>query len=152
VKRTLYHCTQRYVGPVLCVCSTVSSCFASRFFDPAPVHVYRTPVPRRGIRPTGVWDQVVTGERWLIEGWLVHERTVPVELVARATEAVRLYHRTVKRKSTVRLRVAQLRIAHEVLGGPQWQARLLEMFERTLRMETTGEDYVLAQLLAKETA
>lgn len=51
--------------PRLCVARSVAACFAARLFA-KDVHVYRTERVRRTVKPNGVYDAVITGERWLI--------------------------------------------------------------------------------------
>lgn len=51
--------------PRLCVGRSVAACFAARLFVRGPVFVYRTS-ERSGLRPLGVPDAVLTGERWIV--------------------------------------------------------------------------------------
>jgi hypothetical protein len=94
------------------------------FGDNKPVYVYRTEKPRRAVAPRGVWDAVVTRERWLIPPVkMVLERVIESNEVARAQTAVRLYHEITRRKSSLNVRVAQFAIAADVLGSDSERRR-----------------------------
>lgn len=110
--------------PRLCVCSTVAACFASVLFPCGrPVHVYRTTRPRRSVAPRGVWDQAITGERWLIPPVeLVKVETLPVDLVREAVLEISLYHDVTRKPSSRSLRIAEYARVIEVLG-PRYTTR-----------------------------
>lgn len=85
-RRHWFHCSDRDLGdrwtatrivpmpeanesntPRLCVCRDIAACFAARVFSIGrPVWVYRTRRPTGSVRPVGVWDAGITGERWLV--------------------------------------------------------------------------------------
>lgn len=133
-----FHCSSKYHGesfvadrrtpahmssnetrvPRLCVAPPIVECFAAVLFNTRkPVFCYRTEAIRRSVAPRGVWDSVVTGERWLIPPVkMILFRTISAEEVRRAQEAVTLFHKTTRRNSSLKIRVAQLAIAAEVLG------------------------------------
>ncbi len=136
--------------PRLCVCDTVAACFAAVLFpDRRPVFVYRTQTPRRAVRPVGVWDQVITGERWLIPPVrMVRVAVIPRTAVANATAAIRLYHEATRKCSTAQLRVAQYAVATAALG-PEYtsprERRLVNRFCRKLGVGGDPEDFILTQ-------
>lgn len=142
-----YHCTTEYVGstltvhrrkpkyaadgepavPRLCVCPSIAECFAARLFQEAsPVYCYRTRKLVRGIAPYSTWDACITRERWLIPPMqLSLVCTVPAQISIAAQEAVRLYHRKTRRKSSWKLRLMQLLEAAEVLS--RWNANTIDI-------------------------
>lgn len=152
--RRLYHCTQddhgdqlvvgrrvplvRAAGepetPRLCVCPSVPQCVSAvMLWKNQPVRIYRSDRPRKGVTPRGVWDQVITGERWLIPGHrleLVGE--IPVETVLQIYELPREYHE-LGMSSDYRLRTSQIVIASELL--PDWVTEAkLRYFHRMLEI------------------
>lgn len=103
-RRILYHCTQFDHGPELvvqrrfpiiratgepktprlCVAPSVAQCLVSSLmYRPGAVQVYATRQPMAGVTPLGVWDEVITWERWLLPG----QRLVKVDTVDDATRA-----------------------------------------------------------------
>ena len=139
MKRYWYHCSEVDHGPFLwaqrrlprypadgeppvprlCVCPDVPSCFAARLFLPVPVHVYVTDRKRSAVRPRGVWDACITGERWIVDPvLLVRVRTVNPDLQVDARWWAKL-----KRRSTPRTRVCQLLQAALALGEEVRKAR-----------------------------
>ncbi len=138
-RRTLYHCSEVHHGetwtprprlprivddkeppvPRVCVAPSVPACFASRLFL-RQVYVYKTYAG--GVRPRGVWDAMVTRERWIVhpvEFRLV--RTIPVDVVRKVTEAVRIYHDELKKRASLRTRVCQYAITVDLLGATAWE-------------------------------
>lgn len=152
-KRYWYHCSEIFHGeewiatrkhrlriksdkepdtPRLCVCSTVAACFAARMFL-NEVYIYRTKFPRRGISPRGVWDKEITGERWLIPPVeLILIDTISKEVVDKCFVASKLYYETTKKKSNVRLRIAQYARCIEVLGNRYTSKREMRYLGRVM--------------------
>lgn len=165
-KRTWFHCSASYLGdsfavlrrtprhmatgepptPRLCVAPSIACCFASVLFRTgSPVYSYRTRKPSRGIAPRGVWDAVITGERWLIPPTtLVLHRVIPIEDVEKAQFAVRWYHSS-GRSSSLRVRVAQLAIAATVLGSTS-DRRRSQRFCDIVGIKGDPESYLLSLL------
>lgn len=130
--------------PRLCVCRTVAACFAARLFDPIPVHVYRTETPRRGIKPRDVWDQVVTGEHWLIPPTrMVRERVIAAEQVRQAFAYIRTYHRATRKNSDLWMRIAQYAIALDVVGGSDQERRKIERISEFAGIGANPEAWVV---------
>lgn len=138
--------------PRLCVCPAVPNCFAAAtFLAGQDVYVYRTQKPTRGITPRGVWDSTITGERWLIPPLkLNHVATVKARDVDRLYAAIRWFHKDTRQNSNVRLRIAQMKIAWEILGvrfphrsEQSWCDRIAKEFEIL-----DGETYILNQIEA----
>jgi hypothetical protein len=118
--------------PRLCVCKTIPACFAAVLFLRGPIHVYRTANPRRAVKPRGVWDQFITGERWLIPPVeMVRVATINTLTLRRVQGLIRRFHEQTGQCSDIRLRVAQYAIAVEVLGGEPWERRLLAAWSRS---------------------
>jgi hypothetical protein len=122
--------------PRLCVAPTIASCFAATLFDmDKPVYVYRTATTRRGVKPVKVWDQPITGERWIVDRVeMVRIETISAALADQVNDPIRFYHMRQPNKGTgVKLRVAQLAHAINVLGDKrssrlekQWLAKWLK--------------------------
>jgi hypothetical protein len=105
--------------PRLCVGPSVPACLAAVLFVAfrRPVFVYRTEAPRRANRPVGVWDEVVTRERWIVPpAPMVLVDVVDEDAVEAAQAAVWYYHHRSKQNSDLRVRVAQLALAVEAVG------------------------------------
>jgi hypothetical protein len=117
------------------------------FYRNKPVHVYCTLLPRRAVNPRGVWDKVITGERWLIppvEMKLVE--IIPEDLADRVHCAIRLYHQCTKQKSSLRLRLAQYAVAIKVLGperSSRLEERIVRQFCEDLGIGDDPESYIL---------
>lgn len=79
--------TKEPMTPRLCVASTIARCFAARLFR-GDVFVYRTKVPRSGLKPIRVYDAVITQERWLIP---------PVEMVLHSIVQANMTERACRR-------------------------------------------------------
>lgn len=109
----------------MCVCPSIAACFAARLFIGA-VHVYRTESKRNGIRSRKVWDELITGERWLVPPVaMVKVRVIPAAEVAEIFAAVRLYHQHTRRHSDLRLRLAQFALAIRALDHRPREGRLI---------------------------
>lgn len=133
-----FHCTSDNHGPVfvakrrapkhmsqnepstprLCVAPTIARCFAAVLFKEfRPVYCYRTEKPCKAVKPRNVWDQVVTGEHWLIPPTrMILDRVIDVTEATRAQWLVREYHCETGKNAGLFTRVAQLAIASEVVG------------------------------------
>jgi hypothetical protein len=105
--------------PRLCVASTVAACMSAMLFD-KEAYVYRTVKPRRPVTPRNVWDQVITGERWLIPVPSIELELVEViskTLLDEITAPTVLYIQKVKGPVNYRIRVAQYAHTINVLGS-----------------------------------
>jgi hypothetical protein len=168
-RRHWYHCSSTNHGPTwvagrrspsapsekepavprLCVCPTIPACFAARLFDrDLDVYVYRTEKPQRSVTPKDVWDQVITGERWLVPPVSM----VRVDVIDRITngkinEAIRAYHVITKGNSSCGLRVAQYARAVEVLGGTKRELRLVAKMRELWEIDDP-ETYILEKAFA----
>lgn len=71
----------------VCVAPTVAQCIAAIFFHSTAVDVLRTKRPVVAVPATGVWDQLITHEHWLLE---------PIEFV----RVNRIEQRRMKRMSS----------------------------------------------------
>lgn len=172
-RRHWYHCTPHDKGPAftadrrppdlradkepltprLCVCDTPAACMAAVLFpEGRPVFVYRTEAPRNAVAPVGVWDRVITGERWLVPPVrMVKWDTLGPPTVEAISAAIRLYHWATRDKSSVHLRVAQYMIAVRVLGDRYTdpaERRLLARFARRLGIGDP-EEFILSKAVYK---
>jgi hypothetical protein len=135
VKRYLYHCTTDYVGPLLhvrrckpdvskepptprlCVAPSIAACLSARLFpDYKHIYVYRRLA--RGIKPTGVWDAFITGERWLIPPMHLAEFCcIPYYVVHELQDPLKKYFKLTKAKAcNWKVRLACYALAAQTLG------------------------------------
>lgn len=129
--------------PRLCVCPSVPACLAARLFPVRELYVYRTERPLRGVSPVGVWDSLITKERWLIPpAKLVRVGTITEEEVHEAQGDIRRFHRMTRKHSSHRLRVAQLEMAWRVLEGKFPIQRERRFSQRLCRMFLEGVEPV----------
>lgn len=111
------------------------------------MYVYKTQTPQRGVTPKGVWDDFLTGERWLIPPVsLVLDRVIPADKVAEAQSLVFEFHRETGESSNVMLRFAQYAIAVEVLGGAGWERRIVSDLMKLWNL-TDPRDEIIGQYL-----
>lgn len=95
--------------PRLCVAPTVVQCFAARLMHSHDVHVYATLRPTKGIQPKGVWDELVTDERWLIPNHRLHRvDTIPRRIADDISLDILRWHERTKKAADYRIRVAAL--------------------------------------------
>jgi len=99
--------------PRLCVCPSPAECFSAILFPThRDVYVYRTSNERRAVAPRGVWDKIITGERWLIPPVEMQLFcAIPASVVADCQTAIRLYHEETRNRSDIRTRIAQLALS-----------------------------------------
>jgi len=118
--------------PRLCVCPTIAACFAARLMaSHRTAYVYKTAKPYRGIAPRSVWDQIITGEKWLIPPVkLIHVANINALTVDKIQSAVIYYHKITKQNSGHLVRLAQYARANEIIGGPEWEERLINRWLR----------------------
>ena len=121
VRRQLPHGSEHLDEPPvprLCVSPCVQACIAARYWNySGPVHVYRTKDKRKGIKPRGVWDQMISGERWIIPpAELVKVDLIEWDDVQKVSGLFAYYHTYTGRKADHRIRLAMQRQAFEVLG------------------------------------
>lgn len=111
-RRHFYHCTGQARGmawtaakitppfkgesepdtPRLCVSRTIAGCFAARLFSESDVYVYKTAKKRSGVKPVGVPDALLTGERWIIPpAALVLDSVIPGPVVAEIQKKARAH-------------------------------------------------------------
>ena len=77
--------------PRLCVGPSVASCFAARMFTINPIYVYACFCS--AVKPKGVWDCVLTGERWVIHRQvLFHYCTISRDVNLKITYYDRVFH------------------------------------------------------------
>lgn len=144
-KRYWWHCTSNYYGelwtaerrcprhradgepdtPRLCVCPTIAECFAAVLFSRSrPVYCYRSEKRCHGVSPKNVWDSAITREAWLIPPVnMVLAKTIASIDVQAAQEFVRLYHESTGKNSTIKVRIAQLMCAANVIGDDRIRER-----------------------------
>lgn len=149
-RKRVPHTTAEKESPVprLCVAPTVAACFSSMLFIGGPVSVYRTSKPCRGVMPRGVWDQVVTRERWLIPPVeMIRVRIIDAATVAKAQQDIVTFHRMANSRSDLWLRVAQYAIAADVFGADEPEQRHIR---RAVRITKIGDpqDYIIGRLLS----
>lgn len=168
-KRIWYHCSEQDHGsrlivarrvprvaassepstPRLCVGPSIASCFAARLFV-GKVYVYATETKRSAIRPTRVWDQLITGECWLIPpARLVKVQEIDQGMVAEIFAAVRLYHGCTRKRADFRTRIAQFAIAISNLPHNQREAWLVSTFSERWGIGANPEEYLLNRAIAE---
>lgn len=105
--------------PRLCVCPEVACCFAAACFRPnRAVYVYRTAKPAGSVRPVGVWDSHITGERWLVPPVSMRlVSLIPAGVVHSVQWSSVNYHRATGLGASVATRAALFVIAVETLGA-----------------------------------
>lgn len=122
--------------PRLCVAESIAQCFAATVFcHGGPVYVYVNERPRRAVTPRGVWDAIITHERWLIPPVrMVLARIIDPETVLTAQKEILQFHREACQMSDHWLRIAQYAIALDVLGGKPWEHRFVTSALTRLKM------------------
>lgn len=149
-KKYLYHCSHINHGselvvrrqfprlmadgepktPRLCVSPTVPQCLSARLFL-SSIWVYRTPKPCRGVTPSGVWDSVLTDERWLLPGHKLElVEVIPKSRVKPAFSDIADWHCRNKKGANLEMRVATLWVA--CVSFPEHTSRRLMRLSESL--------------------
>lgn len=133
--------------PRLCVCDSIAGCFAARVFSIGKtVYVYRTRKPMGAVKPVGVWDAGITGERWLVP-------PVPLILVSAVhpfqVDDIQWSALTYVAKTgepfNVALRSAQLVAAIETLGGTKAEREVVAFLKSRFKFDDP-HDFILAAM------
>lgn len=97
----------------------------------------------RAIKPVGVWDAVVSGERWIVPpARLVLDRVLFPDVAIRATEAMWLYHAETGLPSNVTLKCCLRKMAFDAVGGPLWEGRLISRWMKIVGV-VDAESHIL---------
>jgi len=113
------------------------------FYKRQPVYCYRTEKPMRANKPVGVWDAVVSGERWIVPpARLVLDRVLFPHVAVKATEAMWLYHAETGLASNVTLKCCLRKMAFDAVGGPAWEGRLISRWMKIVGV-TDAESCIL---------
>lgn len=158
-RRLWYHVTPKDHGPLLtavrrppllrtasepmtprvCVSSSIAGCLSAVLMPDGPAYIYAA--RRRAVRPVGVWDAAVTGERWLVPPVsLKLYRVIPANVIRDVYAATNLRLERRKKSPSWKVRIAQLVIASRITDSDREIAEL--WYERYIA-PADPEDFIL---------
>ena len=135
--------------PRLCVAPSVPQCLCARMMRPGrPAYVYRSE-PRKGITPKGVWDSLITEERWIAPpDKLEKVDTICGEDMSLMFGILEEWHLQTGSAASVHLRIATLAHAWNVFGDrfahSPWDRRVAESLAKGFDVDF---DHPLSKLM-----